>query len=284
MEVNADTTVSDYLRTNKVFFSFILLLITILYAPVVPLMVKQWYEDPNYSHGFLVPIISGYFLYQVLDELKKTTVAPKNAGLAVIVMGLLMLVAGYLGTEYFTMRMSLIVLLVGMVLYFFGSSVLKKTALPIGFLCFMVPLPAIVYNSFAFPLKLLVAKYSVLFLQAIGIVVVREGNIIMFPNTVLEVADACSGMRSIMSLLALGVGFAFISQNVAWKRWALVLSAVPISIFTNALRVIATGILAQYWGTQAAEGFFHEFAGLVVFGLAMVLLGCVAAALRRVGK
>jgi exosortase len=247
-------------------------------------MVKQWYEDPNYSHGFLVPVISGYFLYQVLEDLKKTMIAPKNAGLVVIVMGLLMLMAGYVGTEYFAMRLSLIVLLAGMVLYFFGSGVLQKTALPIGFLFFMVPLPAIVYNSFAFPLKLFVAKYSVLFLQSIGIVVMREGNIIMFPNTVLEVADACSGMRSIMSLLALGVGSAFISQNAIWKRWALVLSAVPIAIFTNALRVIATGILAQYWGAKAAEGFFHEFAGFVIFGLAMVLLACVAAVLRRVGR
>jgi exosortase len=284
MDVNANTTVSDYLGTYKTLFSCILLLTAVLYAPVVSLMVKQWYEDPNYSHGFLVPVISGYFLYQVLEDLKKTMIAPKNAGLVVIVMGLLMLMAGYVGTEYFAMRLSLIVLLAGMVLYFFGSGVLQKTALPIGFLFFMVPLPAIVYNSFAFPLKLFVAKYSVLFLQSIGIVVMREGNIIMFPNTVLEVADACSGMRSIMSLLALGVGSAFISQNAIWKRWALVLSAVPIAIFTNALRVIATGILAQYWGAKAAEGFFHEFAGFVIFGLAMVLLACVAAVLRRVGR
>jgi exosortase len=284
MEVNADVTVSSYLKTNKISFSFILILTTFIYSPVVSLMVKQWYEDPNYSHGFLVPVISGYFLYQMLEDLKKSMVAPKNSGLAVIVMGLLMLMAGYVGTEYFTMRLSLIVLIIGMVIYFFGGGILKKTALPIGFLFFMVPLPAIVYNSFAFPLKLMVAKYSVLFLQAIGIVVVREGNIIMFPNTVLEVADACSGMRSIMSLLALGVAFAFISQDAAWKRWTLVLSSVPIAILINALRVIATGILAQRWGAKAAEGFFHEFAGLVIFGLAIVLLACVAGILRRVGR
>jgi exosortase len=263
---------------------FILLLTAVLYAPVVPRMVMQWYEDSNYSHGFLVPVISGYFLYQVLEDLKGTPVVPKNIGLAVIIMSLLMLIAGYLGTEFFTMRMSLIVLLAGMVICFFGSAVFRKTALPIGFLFFMVPLPAIVYNSFAFPLKLFVAKYSVLFLKLIGIVVVREGNIIMFPNTVLEVADACSGMRSIMSLLALGVGIAFIALDTGWKRWVVALSAVPIAIITNALRVVATGILAQYWGAEAAQGFFHEFAGLAVFGLAMVLLACVAAALRRYGR
>ncbi len=157
-------------------------------------------------------------------------------------------------------------------------------ALPIGFLIFMVPLPYIVYDALAFPLKLFVAKFSVISLKAMGVIVLREGNIIMFPNTVLEVADACSGLRSLMSLIALAVAFAFMSQKTSFKRTFLILMAVPIAILTNMIRVIVTGFLAQYYGAAAAEGFFHEFAGLAVFALAMVLLVLSGTLLRKVGR
>ena len=247
-------------------------------------MIMQWYKDPNYSHGFIVPIIAGYFLYQRFDDLRKTSVAPSNTGLYIIILGLLTLTIAYTGTEYFTMRSSLLVILAGIVLYFFGKEVFKVVLLPLGYLVFMVPLPYIVYDSIAFPLKLFVAKYSVLFLKTIGISVWREGNIIMLSNTVLEVADACSGIRSLMSLLALSVAFAYFSQNSTIKKVIVISSAIPIAIFANGIRVIVTGILAQYWGAQAAEGFFHEFAGLAVFGVAVAMLLVTVAIVRRIGR
>lgn len=148
----------------------------------------------------------------------------------------------------------------------------------------MVPLPYIVYDAIAFPLKLFVAKFSVLALKAAGVVVLREGNIIMFPSTTLEVADACSGLRSLVSLLALAVAYAFLSQKSAVRRTLVILSAVPIAMVTNMTRVIVTGFLAQYYGAAAAEGFFHEFAGMAVFALAMVLLVAFGGLLRKVGK
>ncbi|BCR05273.1 exosortase [Desulfuromonas versatilis] len=246
-------------------------------------MVDQWSNDPNYSHGFLVPVISIYFLLQKKAELNASPVRPSNLGLLVILGGLAMLIVGIAGTEYFTMRSSLVVLLAGIVLYLFGWQVFKILALPIGFLIFMVPLPYIVYDAAAFPLKLFVAKFSVISLKALGVIVMREGNIIMFPNTVLEVADACSGLRSLMSLIALAVAFAFMSQKTAFKKTFLILMAIPIAIFTNMVRVIVTGFLAQYYGAAAAEGFFHEFAGMAVFVLAMVLLVGTGAVLRKVG-
>ncbi|MEW5744170.1 MAG: exosortase A [Nitrospirota bacterium] len=279
---HADTkTFPESLKAHRLELAVTLLLMIGIYYSIVPLMVKQWYNDPNYSHGFLVPLIAGYFLYQRLDELKNAPVRPHNGGLLIILFGLLMVVLGFVGTEYFTMRASLVVMLIGLVLYLFGKDVLKITALPLGYLFFMVPLPYIIYDAVAFPLKLFVAKYSVLFLKVSGVIVWREGNVIMFPQTVLEVADACSGIRSIMSLLALSVALAFFTRYAAWKRWVIVLSAIPIAIVTNALRVIVTGFLAQYWGAQAAEGFFHEFAGLAVFGLAMAMLIGLSALLGR---
>lgn len=274
----------DVLRGQRWWLVLLLPLLAAVYWGIVPGMVSDWNNDPNYSHGFLVPLISGYFVWQKWPELKELSVQPSQVGLLVIVGSLLLLVFGYAGTEYFSMRSSLVFLLAGIVLYWYGWSVSGQLALPIGFLLFMVPLPYIVYDALAFPLKLLVAKYSVLALKLMGIAVMREGNIIMFPQTVLEVADACSGLRSLVSLLALAVAFAFFSQKSNVKRVIMVLAAVPIAIVTNMFRVIATGFLAQYYGAAAAEGFFHEFAGMAVFALAMVLLFLLGAVLRKVGR
>ena len=244
-------------------------------------MVMDWYRDDNYSHGFIIPLISGYFVYERRTTLKSADVNPWNAGVLIIIAGLLQLIVGFLGAELFTMRLSLIVVLIGMVLYFFGKDVFKSVRLPLLYLIFMIPLPYIIYDSIAFPLKLFVAKYSVMLLKLIGIAVWREGNIIMLPDIMLEVADACSGIRSLMSLLALSVAFAFLSRTSNAKKWIIVLSALPIAVVTNGLRVIITGIVAQYWSAKAAEGFFHEFAGLLIFALAAAVLLLIVIIMRK---
>jgi len=186
-----------------------------------------------------------------------------------------------LGTEYFTMRISLVPLIAGIVLFWFGWDVLKLAALPVAYLSFMVPLPYIVYDSLAFPLKLLVTKASVSVLKMLNISVLREGNIIMFPQTVLEVADACSGLRSLMSLLALVVVLAFVAQKSTINRVVLITSAIPVAILMNMLRVVITGVLANLYGAEVAEGFFHEFTGVAIFALAMIVLFYESTLLRK---
>lgn len=277
-------TFSEALRANRYYLLAIFLLMAVLYSDIVPEMVVNWARDENYSHGFLVPFIAAFFVYQRWGELRVAPAVPSNAGLLVLGLGLAMLVLGWVGTEYFTMRMSLIVFLTGTVLYLFGWSVLKLLSLPLGYLMLMVPIPYIIYNAVAFPLKIFVTEVSVATLKILGVVVWHEGNIIMFTNTVLEVADACSGLRSIMSLLALSVVFAFLTQKGMLKRWIIILSTVPIAVLTNAFRVIVTGFLAQYWGAQVAEGFFHDFAGYAVFLMAMFLLLALGGVLGLVGK
>ena len=258
-------------------------LLCVLYFSIFQGLVLDWNNDPNYSHGFLVPLISGYFVYERRESLSRAPVAPSNWGLAVIIFALALLIVGTAGTEYFTQRSSVVFLIAGIIIFLGGWRVFKVLALPVGFLLFMVPLPYILYDAIAFPLKLLVAKVSVWTLKAMSIIVLREGNIIMFPDLTLEVADACSGLRSLVSLLALAVAFAFMTQKTALKRLILIFMALPIAMATNMFRVIMTGILARYYGAAAAEGFFHEFAGLAVFGLAMVLLILVGTLLRKVG-
>jgi exosortase len=269
------------LKKYQWYFVLAILSIGALYWEILGEMVTQWSNDDNYSHGFLIPFISGYFIYEKRQQLADLPTQPSRAGILLIFFALLVLIAGHTAIEYFSMRSSLIILLCGMTLYLFGWPTTKLAALPLLYLFFMVPIPYIIYDAVAFPLKLFVAKYSVFVLKLAGMPVIREGNIIMFPEIVLEVADACSGIRSLISLLALSVACAFMTQQKTGARIAVALSAIPIALLTNGIRVIVTGILSRTYGASVATGFFHEFAGLSVFVVAMVILGMFVLLMRR---
>jgi exosortase len=274
----------DFSKNSRVLiFTSALIFIAVgaLYWPVIVPMVKQWASDDNYSHGFLVPIISLYLAYMRKNELYSANIHPCNAGLALVLFGLMMLLLGWVATEFLTMRSSLVVVLSGSILYLWGWEIFKILLAPLCYLFLMVPIPAVLYDAAAFPLKLFVTNVSVLSMKALGIVVWQEGNILMFPNITLEVADACSGLRSIMSLLALGAAYAFVLHTLIRDRIILIVSTLPIAILTNCLRVVATGVLAQYFGSAAAEGFFHEFAGLFVFAAAVSMFLVLGSALKR---
>lgn len=273
-------TLRECLYNYRFSWLMTLILVSCLYSGIIIDMAADWYRDENYSHGFLVPFIAGYFVYERWDYLKSCQISSSAAGLVVIVFALMQLIIGSIGLEYFTIRSSLVVLIAGMVLFFWGTELFRAVRLPVLYLLLMVPLPYIFYNALAFPLKQFVSWISVGCMKLIGVTVVRDGNIIMFPGISLEVADACSGMRSLVSILVLSIAYAFFLQLSHLKRWIVILSSVLIAIATNALRVIITGILASYHGAAAAQGFFHEFAGMAVFALAMALLGVVGLALR----
>ena len=192
-------TFSESLKTYRTQLVLVLPLLAALYYRIVPDMVTDWYHDENYSHGFLVPLIAGYFFWQRWPEVRERLVKPDRLGLVVIVLGLLQLLVAWFATEYFAMRTSLIVLLAGMTLFWFGREVLKGMALPLGYLIFMVPIPYIIYDMVAFPLKLFVTRVSVVCMK-------------------LEVADACSGIRSLISLLALAVAYAYVMKTSTLRR------------------------------------------------------------------
>lgn len=273
-------TFYESLHRYRIELLLTLVLVSLLYGRSVAGMVGDWYRDDNYAHGFLVPLIAGYFIYERWDDLKASRVVPSLAGLAIVLVALLQLTIGTVGLEYFTIRSSLVVLVAGIVLFIWGSGVFRTLRLPIGYLLFMVPLPYIIHDQIAFPLKQFVSRVSVAVMHLLGVTVVRDGNIIMFPGITLEVADACSGIRSLVSILALSIAYAFFLQISPLKRWIVILSSIVIAIAANALRVIITGILASYHGARVAEGFFHEFAGLAVFALAMAMLVALGLLLR----
>ncbi len=273
-------------RPNPVDLAIVLVAAGLLYASVIPAMVHDWYVDENYSHGFLIPLVSLYLLWTRRDELRKAAREGKGSwvGLLVCLGSLGIFVLGRAGAELFLQRSSLIFLLMGSVLWLWGWPVFRKTLFPLAFLFFMVPLPYLVYDSIAFPLKLLAAKVATETLFYLGVPVFREGNIIHLASQTLEVADACSGIRSLVSLVSLGVIYAYFTESVIWKRIVIVLATVPIAIAANSFRVTGTGILTEYVGPEAAAGFFHTFSGWLVFVVAFLLLFAVGGALKLVGR
>ena len=247
-------------------------LLALLYHSIALRLAEQWYADPDYSHGFLVPFVSAYLVWERWAKLRSLPVTPNLWGVAVLGLGLLMLLVGSLGAELYLQRSSFLVVLSGLVLLLLGSRFLRVLLFPIAFLFFMIPLPAIVMNELAFPLQIFAAKTAAFCLFNFGIPILREGNVIVLAGTTLEVAEACSGIRSLQALLALGVFYAYFSHRTMWKRWLLVILSIPIAIIANAFRVSGTGMLAHYFGPEAAEGFYHTFSGWLIFVLAFVLL------------
>jgi len=260
---------------------FLAVLSVLYYGPVVS-MVGEWYTDENYSHGFLIPLISGYLAWQRRDAIAKSPISPANTGIIFVALGLMLFLLGNVAGENFSMRFSLLVVVAGAIIFAYGYGFFGSMLFPYMYLFFMLPLPFILYDAVAFPLKLMVTDYSVAALKLFGIPVLRDGNIIELTNITLEVADACSGIRSIVSLLALSTAFAYFTQEGLLKRLILVSLAIPIAIIANAIRVIGTGFLASKIGAAAAQGFFHEFAGLVIFGIAIVMLIAAAYVLKKI--
>ena len=253
-----------------------------LYYKIFYSMGFQWYNDSDYSHGFLVPFMSAYFVWERREKLLALPVVASFWGVGVLAFGLIMLLIGSIGAELYAQRTSLIVVLAGLVLLVLGREFLRVLMFPIVFLLFMVPLPAIVVNAVSFPLQLFAAKTATFCLFNFGIPVLREGNVIVLSGMTLEVAEACSGIRSLQALLALGTVYAYFSQRVMWKQWVLVLLSIPIAIVANAFRVSGTGVLAHYIGIEAAEGFYHTFSGWLIFVVAFALLLACGAALSKV--
>ena len=254
----------------------------ILYWPVLTKLASDWAHDDNYSHGFLIPPLAAYLVWERWDRLKGTPCSPTIAGLFVIAGSFVVLLAGSLGAELFLSRIALIGALIGSVLYVLGWRHLRLLAFPLGVLLLMIPIPAIIFNQVVFPLQLVASQAGEAALSAAGIPVLREGNIITLANTTLEVAEACSGIRSLVSLLTLAIVFGYFTDPRNGIRTAIALSAVPVAILANALRVAGTGIAAHYYGASAAEGFFHSFSGWIVFIAAFAMLFIVVQLLHRI--
>lgn len=243
-----------------------------LYSHAIATLISDWSGDPNFSHGFLIPFVAAYMVWHKKETLKTIEVKPSQAGLGVILFGMLCFLVGNIGSELFVMRSSMIITIAGMVIYLFGFQIFKAVMVPIFYLIIMIPIPAIIWNKIAFPLQLFAANLSADMVRLLGIPVLREGNILHLANTSLEVVDACSGLRSLTSLIALSGAFAYIAPFGNIKKWILFLSAVPIAVIVNIVRLTITAIMATYWGAETAQGFLHDMSGILVFAVALALV------------
>lgn len=257
----------------------VLSLIAVLYSGVIAALVSDWWSDPGASHGLLIPPLALYIAWLRRALTREQAARADSRGLLVVTLACLIFLAGKLGAEFFLSRVSLIVLIAGLLLTFWGLARLKTLTFPLVLLVTMIPLPAIVYNVLASPLQLFASDVSTQLLQAFGMPVYREGNVIHLAETSLGVAEACSGLRSLSSLVVLALLVGFLQTTRLRTRVALFLAAIPIAIGVNVLRVIGTAFLADY-NQDLAMGFYHSFSGWLVFLGAFGLLWGVAKAMR----
>jgi exosortase len=246
-------------------------LVFVCYAPVIIALVKNWGNDDDMGHGYFVPAIAAYIAWQKKDALAKLTPQPNWWGMVIVFYGAFQLYLGTLGAELFLSRTAIVITMIGIVLFLGGKKFLKELAFPLFLLFLMIPIPAIIYNKITFPLQILASEAAEIALSILNIPVLREGNILYLPSQALNVVEACSGIRSLLTLTFLSLVYGYFFEKRTWVRVTLFFSTIPIAIAANSGRVTLTGILSEI-KPELSEGFFHEFSGWVIFMLALSIM------------
>ena len=247
-------------------------LLIAIYWGVAAKLVYDWYSIPDYSHGFLVPFFALFLLWDKRKALRSTPIQQSWRGIPLVVFAIILLVLGVYGVDLFTARISFVFLLAGLIWTLFGSLMLRELRFPLLVLVLAIPFPTILFNQITFPLQLFASRIASDILPLLGVPVLLEGNVIQLPIMKLEVAEACSGIRSLMSLFTLAVFYGYFLERTTSRRWILALASIPIAVTANVLRIVGTGLCVQYWDPDKALGFFHEFSGWVMF---IISLGCL---------
>jgi len=263
-------------------YAVIALMVGVLYYRVAIKLVHDWYTLPDYSHGFLVPFFAAFLIWDKRKVLSETPIKQSWSGIALILFSIVVLILGVYGVELFTARISFVMLLAGLIWTFFGRAMLRALQFPLLVLILAIPFPAIVFNQITFPLQLLASRIASDILPLLGVPTLHEGNIIKLPVMDLEVAEACSGIRSLMSLFTLAVFYGYFLERTTKRRVILALASIPIAVAANVFRIVGTGLCVQYWDPDKALGFFHEFSGWVMFVISLACLYLVHRAMRLI--
>jgi len=250
------------------------------YAPVLYHLVSQWYDDPDMGHGFFVPLIAGYIAWQIRDRITGLPPQPNWWGAVVMAWAAVQLYIATLGAELFLARTSLVISIIGAVLLLGGVKYVRVFAFPLFLLFFMVPIPTVVYNSLTFPLQLRASEAAEWAISSLGIPIIREGNVLELASQKLNVVEACSGIRSLLTLTFLSLVYGYFAEKRTWIRVVLFFSTIPIAILANAGRVTITGVVSEI-RADLAEGLFHEMEGWVIFMVAFAILVVLHQAIVR---
>ena len=257
-------------------------LLIVCYAPVLRYLIKQWANDEDMGHGFFVPVIAGWIVWQNRAKLLAIPMKPNYWGLLVVAWGMVQMLLGAIGAELFLARTAFLISLVGVILTVCGTRIVRALAFPLFLLLFMIPIPQIVYAQITLPLQLFASTVAANALNIIGIPALQTGNILELPNgQQLSVVEACSGIRSLLSLSFLALVYAWFFDPKRWMRLALLIATVPIAILANATRVTITGVISASH-PELAEGFFHSLEGWVLFVFALALLVVCHGLINRV--
>jgi exosortase len=247
------------------------LLAACLYTPFVLRLASQWWQDPNYTHGFFVPMFSLFLLWERRAKLAALRIEPAWPGLVMLLFALWALILGTIKSEFFLYRLSVLFFIAGVVVFLAGWKHLVAISFPLAFLVLMIPSSTLL-EQITFPLQIIASKTATFLLMLAGVPAIREGNIILLPSARLEVAEACSGIRSLFSLLTLTIVYGYLAETKIGVRVLLALMAVPISILANALRIAFTGLVVEYWGGERVEGTVHLLSGWLVFVASLALI------------
>jgi exosortase len=266
----ADSVPSPRLRWLP--YAIIALLLAALYYRVAIKLAYDWSTIPDYSHGPFVPLFAAFLVWDKRKAISSTPIKQSWAGIPLVLFGIVVLILGVYGVELFTARISFVFLLTGIIWTLCGWAMVRELRFPLLILVLAIPFPAIVFNQITFPLQLFASRIASEILPLLGVPVLLEGNVIRLPVMPLEVAEACSGIRSLMSLFTLAVFYGYFLERTTGRRIILALASIPIAITANVLRIVGTGLCVQYWDPDKALGFFHEFQGWVMF---VISLGCL---------
>ena len=247
-------------------------LVAVVYHRIVISWIEQLWTDPYYSHCFFVPMFSAWVIWNTRDKFRKLGVQSDWSGIIVSLGAVGILILGVFGAEEFLSRVSLLLLLAGVVIQFCGWHYFRTALFPWAVLFLMIPLPRILFAEITLPLQFLSSRLGSGLLDLAGIQNLREGNLIHLHSLTLDVAEACSGLRSLMSLVTVAVVYGYVFSSKRWLRLVLVIGAIPIAIVANGFRIMGTGLVGEYWGPDKSEGFFHGFSGVVVFVFSFLLL------------
>ena len=258
-----------------------------LYWSTLGHLIEQWWQNPNFSHGFFVPLFSAFLVWQDRSRLQQIPLRPSWSGLAILALALCVFIVGQMGAELFLSRFSLLLVLAGILVLFLGWNHFRAVLFPWAFLVLAIPIPSIVFNQITFPLQLLASRVAAMTLPVFGVPILREGNVIHLPVMTLEIAEACSGIRSLMSLVTLSIIYGYLLEKRLWVKCLLAIASIPIAVLANSARIIGTGLLVQYWDPDKAEGYFHASWGWIIFVLSLLMLyglhGAINLSLRRKG-
>ena len=255
----------------------------LLFWPIIPGLWNVWMIDSNNSHGVIVPAIAAFLIWQQSREIPWAEANPSLWGLGLLAGSLLIYLVSLRAHIALSAHLAMVTSLAGLVWWNLGGRLFRHLLFPLAFLIFMVPVPDSISGRIAFPLQLFATSASAQVIQAIGIPVLKEGTMLYFAKASLEVTEACSGIRSMMAYLTLGVLFIHLAGNTIGRmgKGILLLSTLPLALLVNILRISGTGVLATVFGGEVARGFLHEFSGLVVFAFGFVLFWAESLLLKR---